>query len=109
MIRLNKIILLIGLLLFVKGAMGQDSLRVVGQVFDDKVGMPGVTITVRDTSSTIAVYRTNPQGKFDFQLGYEDLFTVRFSKDNHMSKTVAVDTRIPQDLNPVLQQLVLIR
>lgn len=104
-----RIIIFLSCLLLVKGVVSQDSLRVVGQVFDGDNGMPGVTITVRDTSSTVAVYKTNPQGKFDFQLGYEDQFTMKFSRKNHMPKTVSVDTRIPRDLDPVLQQLVLIR
>ena len=109
MMRQIKIILIISCLFSVNGAMSQDSLRVVGQVFDGDQGMPGVTITVHDTSPILAVYKTNPQGKFDFQLGYEDQYTVNFSRRGHMSKTVAVDTRIPVDLDPVLQQLVLIR
>lgn len=104
-----RIIIFLSCLLLVKGAMSQDSLRVVGQVFDGDNGMPGVTIAVRDTSSPVAVYKTNPQGKFDFQLGYEDQFTVKFSNKNHMPKIVSMDTRIPRDLDPVLQQLVLIR
>ncbi len=108
MTRQIRIILLIVFVMLLKSSAGQESLRVLGEVFIDDGGLDNVSIQVRDTSSLLNTYYTEASGNFDFKLAYGKQYTIRFYRKGYISKTVSINTHIPEDLDPTLQQLVLI-
>lgn len=108
MTRQIRIILLVVFVMLLKSSDGQESLRVLGEVFMDDRGLEDVSIQVRDTSSLLNTHYTGASGNFDLKLQYGKQYTLRFFRKGFMSKTVSINTHIPEDLNPTLQQLVLI-
>lgn len=84
----------------------QDSLRMVGEVITPGEEFKKVNVAVYKDSARVAAYRVNDNGIFRFRLGYDTVYTVRFARKGFLSKLLIVDTRIPIDEDPVLQQLV---
>jgi len=87
-------------------AHSQDSLRMVGEVITPGNGFKKVSINVYRDSARVAAYKVNENGAFRFRLGYDTVYTVRFAREGFLSKLLIVDTRIPLEEDPVLQQLV---
>jgi hypothetical protein len=108
MTRQIRIVLLIVFVMLLKSSAGQESLRVLGEVFKDDEGLDNVSIRVRDTSSLLNTHYTKASGNFDFKLSYGKQYTIRFYRKGYISKKVSINTHIPEDLDPTLQQLVLI-
>jgi hypothetical protein len=101
-----RFIFLLFAILSASGVYAQDSLRIFGEVITPGEDFGKVNITVTKDSTTVASYKVNENGIFRFRLGYDTVYTVRFARKGFLSKLLIVDTRIPADDDPVLQQLV---
>jgi len=109
MIRFSNIFRLTCLLvvfLAAPAASAQDSLRMVGEVITPGGNFNKVAISVFKDSAQVASYKVEEGGFFRFRLAYDTVYTVRFDRKGFLSKLLIVDTRIPADEDPVLQQLV---
>ena len=102
----TRLILFLAAFLSASGVYSQDSLRVVGEVITPGKDFRKVEITVMKDSVPVASYKVNENGIFRFRLGYDTVYTVRFARKGFLTKLLIVDTRIPADDDPVLQQLV---
>ncbi|GEM_PF-1923083 len=108
MVRAILILFLMGLLAGGR-AVGQDSLRLVGEIFHGEKKLSDVNITVKRDSVVDKIYHSREDGQFNFKLPYDSLYTVIFSRRHFMSKSLLVNTSFPDYIKASRQQLVRIQ
>jgi len=63
-----------------------------------EVYVAGTKVTVfNEDKKIISTCYSNNLGKCNFKLPINGLFSILFSKDNYVSKTISVDTKLPKD------------
>lgn len=85
---------------------GQEPLMVRGKIVDESGPLSNAHIQITRDSTETDVSKTNPSGEFVFFLDYENQYVVDFSKEGYFTKTIRVDTRLPEKQDPNKKQLV---
>ncbi|MBL0342089.1 MAG: hypothetical protein IPP71_14885 [Bacteroidetes bacterium] len=78
-------------------AQGTGYLEVVGSVLQDSKGLEGSDIFVMKGNEKVDQISTNAGGKFIVNLELNSNYSIIFSKSGNISKTVEVDTKVPEE------------
>ncbi|HMT29918.1 MAG TPA: cell envelope integrity protein TolA, partial [Bacteroidia bacterium] len=78
-------------------AQGTGYLELVGSVLQLNKGLEGSDITVMKGNEKTGQYTTNAGGKFIVNLDLNASYTLIFSKNGSISKTVEFDTKVPDE------------
>jgi hypothetical protein len=88
---------------------GQNTLSIIGEVSDSFGAIEGSLITVEADSTKIATHRSNKKGEFYFELNFGEKYRVSFSKDGYSSKQIIINTKLPEERNSDIQQLLTLK
>jgi hypothetical protein len=105
--RIFTIIIRVKLLLLIfSPSHAQNSLHVVGKIFNEKGPLSHATIEIEKDSVVVGNYISNNQGKFSFNLEFDNLYVLNFKSDGYSTKKVEVNTFLPEAKDPLQHQLV---
>ena len=88
---------------------GQNTLSVIGEVTDSFGPIEGSLITIETDSSKTATYKSNKDGEFYFELDFGDKYWVSISKNGYSTKQIIINTKLPEEKPPELQQLLTLK
>src|SRR6056297_1374456 len=87
-------------------AVSQNMLRIIGEVSNSHGALEEATIKIKNDSSLIEVYKTNRKGAFYFDVSYGFKYLISFSKEGYSSKSLIVNTKLPEKIPSDINQLI---
>ena len=98
-------LLLFGSLTF-SSAHGQNTLKVVGTIYDEDGMLKNAIIEIIKDSVIVDDYRSNHEGRFSFELDFNRTFLVNFKNTGYSSKKIKINTYLPEGKDPLTHQLI---
>ena len=95
--------------LFQSTAISQNALSVMGEVNCSYGALEGAFIKIKNDTSVVETYKTNENGAFYFDLNYGFKYKVSFSKRGYSSKSLIVNTSLPEKKTSDINQLIKIK
>jgi len=87
-------------------ATSQNALRIIGEVSDSYGALEQVTIKIRNKGDIIETFKTNRKGAFYCDVSYDFKYLIRFSKEGYSSKSLILNTKLPEKIPSDINQLV---
>src|SRR5213080_2172705 len=80
-------------------AQKEGYLEVLGSVLTEGKGVEGASIKVLKGEENVDNFLSSSGGKFIINLDLNHLYTITFSKNGYITKSVLIDTKVPPEEN----------
>lgn len=104
---MKRIFLMISLIgLRINFSMGQTHLmEIMGQVISNSKPLAGVKIKASNDDIPIELIISSDSGNFSFHFDYDSVYTLKFSKQGFITKSIKIDTHVPKKEQSKIQSL----